>query len=179
MQEIKSNEARVKVEIATSINFGNYKKWKPVSNQLSNFIKLNWKKISQEYKLPGFLTIKIRPIKGTWVGWARQSADGTDYSIEIDPRRDLTRQALETLFHELTHIDQYVTGRLKHKHGARIWCGSMVPDLKVHQVHSSQKNLDKYRNQPWEVEARARGAELSEKYWEQFQQLRNRPSFRI
>jgi hypothetical protein len=168
MQDSKANNAQVKVEIATSINFGNYKACKPVATQLSNFIKLNWKKITQEFNLPDLLTIKIRPIKGSWVGWARQEQGGKSYSIEVDPRRDTLDKVLDTLFHELTHIDQYVTGRLKHKNGERIWCGSFVPDVKVQQVHSSQKNIDKYRSQPWEVEARYKGEQLRKKYWAQF-----------
>jgi len=171
MKDYEPNQARVKVEIATSIDYGNYKAHKAIAVQINNFIKLNWSKISKEFKLPDLLTIKIRPIKGSFVGWARQSAGGKQYSIEIDPRRSTPKQILDTLFHELTHIDQYVSGRLKHVNGARIWCGSLVPEVKKYAVHSSQKNLDKYRAQPWEEEARRIGAEKSEEYMAAFNQF--------
>jgi hypothetical protein len=171
MTECEPNQARIKVEIATSIDYGNYKKFKSVAIQLNNFIKANWGKITQEFKLPELLTIRIRPIKGTWTGWARKTPDGKggfNYAIEVDPRNTDMKKMIDTFFHELTHIDQYVSGRLTHKNGERIWCGSEVRSVKNYTINTSQRKLQEYRSQPWEVEARQRGAEMAEKYWEQF-----------
>ena len=171
MKDCEPNQARVKVEIATSIDYGNYKMYKQTALQLNNFIKANWSKIAKEFKLPDLLTIKIRPIKGTWTGWARKAKNaggGYDYSIEVDPRNTDRKKMIDTFFHELTHIDQYVSGRLTHKNGEKIWCGSEMRSVKNYAVHSNDKKLQEYRSQPWEVEARQRGAEMSEKYWELF-----------
>jgi hypothetical protein len=171
MKDCEPIQSRIKVEIATSIDYGNYKKFKPIAVQLNNFIKANWGKFTKEFKLPDLLTIKIRPIKGSWTGWARKTPDGKggfDYTIEVDPRNNNVKKMINTFFHELTHIDQYVSGRLTHKNGERIWCGAEMRSVKKYAVHSSDRKLQEYRAQPWEQEANNRGAEMSEKYWDAF-----------
>ena len=47
------------------------------------------------------------------------------------------KEIIRTVFHELVHVKQYETGRLKHN---KIWKGKLVES-------------DDYENFPWEIEA--------------------------
>jgi len=104
---------------------------------------------------PRDVNIRIAPIKGSINGRYINSSR----TIEIDCKLDWDK-ALEVFAHELVHAEQYYEGRLKSK-----W---IYGKGYVHSWNGSN-NLNKgttyraYRNQPWEVEAWSRQAELAER----------------
>ena len=57
-----------------------------------------------------------------------------------------------TVFHEMVHIDQYVTGRLVRQHGKAFWRGQEISDAVT------------YLERPWEIEAEAMALEMAE-WW--------------
>jgi len=54
-----------------------------------------------------------------------------------------------TVFHEMVHIDQYVTGRLVRSHGKAYWRGQEVSDDVP------------YLERPWEIEAEQMAVEMA------------------
>jgi len=73
--------------------------------------------------------------------------------IELDPRFTLI-QLRKTLIHELIHYEQYVDKRLEIKEGEWFWNG-------VHYENTLQ--YDSYKKLPWEIEARKRSKEITNK----------------
>ena len=57
-----------------------------------------------------------------------------------------------TVFHEMVHIDQYVTGRLVRERGKAFWRGQEIPEDVP------------YLERPWEIEAEAMAVEMAE-WW--------------
>ena len=68
--------------------------------------------------------------------------------------------ALEVLAHELVHAEQYMQGRLK-----KSWMKKKgwVHQWNGHVNTNRGSTYQAYRNQPWEIEAWSRQAELAEK----------------
>ena len=106
-------------------------------------------------EFPKDITIRICPIKG--------QSSGRYFSgeklVEISSRLPWD-SALEVLAHELVHAEQYMQGRLK-----KSW---MKKKGWVHQWNGNVNTnrgstYQAYRNQPWEMEAWSRQAELAEK----------------
>lgn len=60
---------------------------------------------------------------------------------------------LTTLFHELIHLRQWVSGTMKHRRAGRLWKGSIV---------SSETE---YEDEPWEIEARREEKEMLCQFW--------------
>jgi len=58
-----------------------------------------------------------------------------------------------TVFHEMVHIDQYVTGRLVRAHGKAYWRGQEISDDVP------------YLERPWEIEAEQMALEMAE-WWD-------------
>ncbi len=58
-----------------------------------------------------------------------------------------------TVFHEMVHIDQYVTGRLVRSHGKAFWRGQEISDDVP------------YLERPWEIEAEQMALEMAE-WWD-------------
>lgn len=54
-----------------------------------------------------------------------------------------------TVFHEMVHIDQYVTGRLVRESGKAFWRGQEIP------------NTVPYLELPWEIEAEEMAVEMA------------------
>lgn len=112
---------------------------------------------------PKNINIRIAPIKGTTNGRYNDSLK----TIEIDCRLPWNK-ALEVLAHELVHAEQYKQGRLSHvyvsgKGFVHSWNGS--------RNHSRGTTYRAYRNQPWEIEAWGRQAELAEKVCKDLENL--------
>lgn len=77
-----------------------------------------------------------------------------EFDIAINPkasRTDFTK--LRTLFHELTHVEQFATGRLASTEKGWFWMGDNMDHVA-------------YEEQPWEIEANAVESILAELYLE-------------
>lgn len=109
------------------------------------------------------IEIRVTAIKGKNDG---QCMD-TGRLIELDCRMSWDK-ALEILAHELIHAEQYHEGRLVMDYdlyGAgwvHYWCGEKGSKEDPRRG-SKGTTYNSYRNQPWEIEAWSRQAELAEK----------------
>lgn len=137
----------MKVELATSIKYGNYKYCRANAENITHMVHKYWHSLTSKIDCPVDLTVHIRPIKGGTIGRACY----TKHRIEIDPRRAIMREIFETLAHEMCHFEQRKQGRLawNKEHGQRVWNGAMYRRTSTHR---------QYLNLPWEIEAREYGA---------------------
>lgn len=111
------------------------------------------------------LRIEVRSTKlhengyGLVVSTANGSKASKKFTVTIHRDHSLTQQ-LKGLFHELTHVAQYATGRLQ--------CRRWKSDRKFHyrwegeEMGTEEENP--YWNRPWEVEARKMEEELLQKW---------------
>ena len=132
----------MKVTVATSIKYGNYKQLQPAVNNVTQAIHKYWNELRKSFDFPQSIEIHIRPVKGSTHGRAFQNKA----KIEIDPRYDL-RRIVETIAHELTHCEQYKQERLI----GRKWNGIVYQRATTHK---------QYLNLPWEIEARKRAKDF-------------------
>ena len=111
--------------------------------------------LKQRMSLPDDVKVVVAFIR------ARQNV-GTYYTKDkqcfIDPRRLGLWQFVDTIVHELTHAEQYYTGRLKHQYSRAH--ESWVPVWQDEEWRYAS-SFKKYREQPWEVEARRVAAQLT------------------
>ena len=104
------------------------------------------------------VNVVIKYYKGTTLG----SYSFVENALGVDPRRPMA-SIVDTLLHELTHARQYHTGKLKNVFNVEafrwehIWEGENF-GKGYNGVNSA--TYDKYRDQPWEVEAREVAAQL-------------------
>lgn len=102
-----------------------------------------------EYKINLTLkTISKKSIKKGFYGWCTRKNRNT-FVIVLPRAKDGIVLQLQTLFHELTHLNQFVTGRLS-------------PSLKY--WHGKNFANTRYRFRPWEIEAYAVERILTEHY---------------
>lgn len=98
----------------------------------------------------GTITIAFRKFTGDELAMASsEDNEGrlpTEFLVEFNnANRDIpVRDYLITMYHELTHIRQYATGKLKNRHLYCIWEGKKY----------GYTDID-YWEQPWELEAMA------------------------
>jgi hypothetical protein len=110
------------------------------------------------------VNVIVKYYKGNTLG----SYSSIENALGIDPRWSIA-QIVDTLLHELTHARQYHTNKLQNAFNVEtmrweyVWNGENF-GKGYNGANSSQ--WDKYRHQPWEVEARAVAAELSGKILE-------------
>ena len=139
--------------VATSIKYGDYKHLKPSTERIHGLIKDHWRSLCRCFDFDRNVTFHIRPIRGR----TRGIAHNTENKIEIDPRLTL-RKILETIVHELVHMEQYKQGRLK-------------DDLQRNKIYwysfefEPSKTFREYFSEPWEIEARKRSAEDVDRVW--------------
>lgn len=112
---------------------------------------------------PKDIQIRIAPIKGTTNG---RYYDGSKM-VELDCTLPWDK-ALEVFAHELVHAEQYKQGRLKQefvsgKGFVHSWNGSLNTNR--------GSTYRAYRNQPWEIEAWSRQAELAEKVCQDLERI--------
>ncbi len=136
----------MKVTIATSIKYGNYKHLQPRANTLAWFVR-KWKERLVKYiDFDLGVEIKIRPIRGSTI--TGQAILGKN-KVDLDPRFT-PREQCKTIIHELIHHEQVKQGRLE-----------VGPQWKWNGVlHTESDSYEKYLDLPWEVEARARAEEI-------------------
>ena len=119
-------------------------------------------KLCAEFDVPNEVEILIRPIKGrgtTGRAWPYDII-AKKYVVEVDCRMSNERRIAETLAHEFTHIEQYHQKRLATKFGVREW----TTDEGTFKFNRATTHAA-YLRQPWEVEARKRGAEFVNKHF--------------
>jgi hypothetical protein len=146
------------ITVATSIKYGNYKQLKPRVAEVKNVINhhVNICKENNEVDFTSDITVHLRPIKGNTFG----RAHGLKNMIEIDPRYNDLR-VVETLIHELVHIEQFLQGRLSQHFDPQcnqwlcIWNGNR---------YTNPTSYKAYLNLPWEIEARNRADAYLQKY---------------
>lgn len=112
--------------------------------------------------LPDKIVVRIAPIKGNTNG--RYNSSGQ--LVELDCRLPWDK-ALEVFAHELVHAEQYHEGRLvksyeSHRGWVHWWNGELGNRGSTYRA---------YRNQPWEMEAWGRQAELAEKVCQDLEKI--------
>jgi len=75
-----------------------------------------------------------------------------EFTIRIDVSLPL-EEMISTILHEMVHVYQYVSGKLKYK-----WIHEVVLEKRVYHW-----DMD-YDNRPWEIEAHQKEKELKELY---------------
>jgi hypothetical protein len=112
-------------------------------------IESTFKRLRTHFKLPRDVYFFFRRLHGKCGQAYVAHIPGTRrkiYKIEIDPRKP-DETIIDTILHELTHIEQFYTGRLRdskrNKHFK--WCDE---DMKIPTLSSVE-----YNNTPWEKEA--------------------------
>ena len=136
----------MKITIATSIKYGNYKVHRPAADRAIKALKALTPLFKRHFDYRTNVEVKFRPIRGSVVG----RANNTGNWIEIDPRRSLSL-IIKTIAHELTHSEQYKQERLTWEMDKNCWDGKLYKKASTHKA---------YLALPWEVEARARADEF-------------------
>lgn len=98
-------------------------------------------------KLDTDVVIEFETLQKHQCGFCDYDEDFSEAIVTVAKRLS-QEEIIRTVFHELVHVKQYETGRLKHN---KIWKGKLVES-------------DDYENFPWELEA----YELEEKMMKVF-----------
>ena len=131
------------------------KRYRNQSLEVARVVNRSIHQFRKYLNFPKDVKIRIAPIKGSVNG----RYNNNDKTVELDCKLKWDK-ALEVFAHELVHAEQYHEGRLKKqfirgKGFIHSWNGS--------KNHSKGTTYRAYRNQPWEIEAWSRQAELAEK----------------
>ena len=84
--------------------------------------------------------------------------DDREFTIRIDPHLP-PEQFIVTLLHEMVHVYQYATGKMKYK-----WIHEVIFEKEKYKW-----DMD-YDSRPWEIEAHAKEKQLKEK-WDDSQRI--------
>ena len=99
-------------------------------------------------------------------GFCYRGDDDREYNIQIDKRLGRTvckKEFIETIVHEMVHVWQGATGRMKDK-----FKGGYKQLWKCKDGKYRNYSDTKYERQPWEVEAYKLQAPLTEMFMEQY-----------
>ena len=136
----------MKVSIAQTAKYdSHYNKHTHIVEHCAKNIKFN------DFDIPESTEIHIRPIKqsssrgGTTFGRANYNK----IRVEIECRTRNIWQIVDTIAHELTHIEQFYKGRLDWDFRDNVW-------LWKNASFRVSRSQEEYWNEPWEVEARER-----------------------
>lgn len=147
----------MKITIATSIKYGNYKYLKNRVKQLIKLLHDYIPSFIKEYDLPDpeEINVHFRPIKGNTYGRAFKFP----CCVEVDPR--LTDvEFIRIMAHEFVHCEQYKQSRLDFEQTDRGWVSYWDGT-----AHADPKNHIEYLLLPWEIEAYTRADEFVERYF--------------
>lgn len=100
------------------------------------------------------------------LGFCYRGDDDREYNIQIDKRLGRTvckKEFIETIVHEMVHVWQGATGRMKDK-----FKGGYKQLWKCKDGKYRNYSDTKYERQPWEVEAYKLQAPLTEMFMEQY-----------
>lgn len=134
----------------TLASHGYHKRYHLLAMWLKAFIEGNWEHISKMFNLPEEVHLRMRPLP-------KRSTHGTagTRQLMINVATGSIREIIKTLFHELRHIEQSHTGRMKLQlvgtHWHTLWDG--VDHGR--EVPAIPKLMDRYQAQPWEMDARS------------------------
>jgi len=145
---IKHGDVRIKISLATSIKYGNYKHLQNDAKHVFNWIRHYWNDFKEWFDFDNDVEFHVRPVRGGAHGWYRSKQK----RIEIDPRYG-PKKILDTIAHELVHAEQYKQGRLA-------WDSKKLVSLWNGKFHKRGTTHQQYLDLPWEVEARERSAEF-------------------
>jgi len=100
------------------------------------------------------------------LGFCYRGDDDREYNIQIDKRLGRTvckKEFIETIVHEMVHVWQGATGRMKDK-----FKGGYKQLWKCKDGKYRNYSDTKYERQPWEVEAYKLQSPLTEMFMEQY-----------
>lgn len=151
----------INIEIAYSFKYGAYKAFRSHTESLKGLVEFNEPLIRTMLELPKFVSLRYKPLPKRCYGRYNTFTQIIDISPLQKPY-----EVLQTMFHELIHVEQYHTGKLKRglseKHRAYMyyWKGKPI------EYPDPIKEYDKYLNLPWEKEAFEREKPLTNKFIE-------------
>lgn len=107
-----------------------------------------------------------RKMGGDAILYQTKFQNGKRYGVVRVDKTSTHESVLQTIMHELKHIQQYLNNHLSNsylaprtKRTGRVvfeWCIKWYNvEYKFHSISNNTKMHEKYRNQPWEVEAYA------------------------
>lgn len=115
------------------------KKYNANTHIVETVVKKFYPILQQEFNVPSYLKVKLRPIYGTTLGQCFSSHD-----IEVECRRTDIEKIARTLAHEFKHAEQFYQNKLVNGKNFFIW-----DSVK----YSSNVPYAEYLDQPWEIEA--------------------------
>ena len=157
-----------------------HKKYNAKTQMVLATIETSLPILLREFKIdPSKITITVRPIPGSHTTglctYNRLAGDRID--IELDCRMRTVQEVMNTLAHEMTHAEQYQTGRLRLASDIFSVKGSPYPRRMFFHTWKRDDGTDQhfspnagkyaynvYRNLPWEKEAFTRGPAFAEAY---------------
>lgn len=151
--------SEITFKIATSIKYGTYKNLRDIAEYRRDLLFGNLDMLLKEFTLPEYLVINYRPIPARRKMLGAAWKNGEIGIIDIEARQDRD-DFFATLFHEMTHIEQFESERLCTLDGeldrGYLWEG-------VEYARLDTAN-DDYDEQPWEAEANARAEKVLRKF---------------
>jgi hypothetical protein len=138
------------ITIATSVRYGSYKRYFDEALWIVEKLVYSFDDVLKHYVLPERLLYHIRPIRSEhgrayWYTMP-ESASTRYYCVEIDVRQE-EEEFYDTVLHELTHIEQFASGRLKCCKDQNYfnWLGKKMITTGI--------TIAEYNELPWEKEA--------------------------
>jgi len=126
------------------------KKDKSVCEGYEKLIEESYSQLRKHFKLPRDVYFFFRRLHGkcgqAYVVRTPGTKRGKIYKVEVDPRMS-EEIVIDTILHELTHIEQFYTGRLRDSQRNRHFKWNDA-DMKIPPLSS-----DSYKQTPWEKEA--------------------------
>lgn len=143
----------------TVSKYGSYKQYHSNMVKVKQFIELHWDRLIKNFQVNNSIEIRLRPLPNRRTRGSHRKVKGGDHLIVLDISKQ-PRQIIQTLFHELTHAEQVEQGRLEHKYNGVMmrweWVWKGFNHGRNKGFGQTSRQLDKYNNQPWEMEANAR-----------------------
>lgn len=149
----------MKFSIATSVKYGNYKKYLKTALRYQKLITRHFPSMLEHVGLSeedvDDLLINLRPIRGKYTTGRylhRGLHDMNNSIIEVDCRaKESTRYMMGVVVHELVHAKQYLNKVL---HQDTEPCTGEWQFYFKGKPQKTPTTWNQYYNQPWEVEAR-------------------------
>lgn len=148
----------ISFEIATSIKYGTYKSWRHTIEYRRDLFFNNIDLIRKEFIIPEHLVINCRPIQSRRNMLGAAWLSGEICVVEVEARQ-IREDFFSTLFHEMVHIEQFHTGRLRIEDAE----GNMYlwKDKEYKRLKTTD---DMYDDLPWEKEANRKADRVLKKF---------------
>jgi len=149
----------ISFNIATSVMYGMHRDKRVVAELYYDTFFENLDFLKKHFKIPEYLVINCRPIPKRMCMLGAAWKDDEICVIDVEVRQSFNK-FFATLFHEMTHIEQFADDRLRvedeDKDAVYIWEGT-----KYARLHTLD---DEYNNSPWEVEADKKSERIMKKF---------------